>query len=218
MDIHYNYISLVSLGNFNPAIVTTTFLKKECGLDFGKVVNESPSIIPVHKDIQFERIRLIFDLERLEFKETNIQNGKDSNLVDIFRVYYEKLPYTPIKAVGVNFNCEFLVEKGDLNSQLAKISNPKTYLSFFGVDSIEVSEKYVYQKETKIWLGADFIVRDLKNFKRQVSVLKRKDSFNINYNYEASNWSQENNSLNNFIENYKPFCIEFAKFEKNLRR
>ncbi|MDP2646569.1 MAG: hypothetical protein Q8P24_16640 [Desulfobacterales bacterium] len=218
MDIRYNYISLVALGNFNPAIVTPDFLKKECGLDLGKVISESPSIMPIHKDIQFENIRLTFDLTRLEFKETNFQNGRGSNLVNIFRIYYEKLPYTPIKAVGVNFNCEIIVEEADFKRLLDKIRDPKTYLSFLNIDSIEVAEKSVYQKNTKAWLGADFIVKNLKNFKRQISILKKNDTFNINYNFETTNWGQEENGLKNFVQNYEPFCVEFAEFGENLRR
>jgi len=218
MGIRYNFISLVALGNFNPAIVSPTFLKEECGLELGKIIEESPIAIPVHKVIQFPDIRIMVELHRFELRKTNIQTEKCSNLIDIFKIYYEKLPYTPLNAVGVNINCDFFKEeKNDFENLLHKISNHETYLSFFSVDSISASEKLIYTKETKFWKGTNFVFDKSKNLRHQISVSRKKDSFAINYNYEVTNWSRDDNSLRNFVEYYEPFCNEFVDFEKHLR-
>jgi hypothetical protein len=36
MDIKLNFVSTVVIGRFNPGILTTEFLKYECGIDLGE--------------------------------------------------------------------------------------------------------------------------------------------------------------------------------------
>jgi len=110
MKIAYNFVSLVTLGNFNPAIVTPDFLNKDCELNLGEPTDQSPPFVPVHKHLQFQ----IHGLTRL------------------------------------------------------------------------------------------------------INISKKKDSFNLNYNYEAGNLDQNKSSLDLLLDGYKEFCDEFLSFMKFL--
>ena len=65
MKISNNYISLVALGNFNPAIVTPNFLNEVCELNLGEPTSISPQEIPVHRQINFKNLVINVFLDRL---------------------------------------------------------------------------------------------------------------------------------------------------------
>jgi len=145
MKISLNYIRLVALGNFNPAIVTPDFLNEVCELNLGEPTDQSSPIIPVHKRLKFKNITFNIDLGRLEISQTGVANIHEVKIKDMFDVYYERLPYTPLSAVGVNINCE--LPKTDV--LIEKTVNPKTYLDFFNARAIEIAEQSLQTQDEK---------------------------------------------------------------------
>ena len=115
MRIDYNFITLVALGSFNPAIVSPHFLNTVCELNLGEPVDQSPPDIPVIRHLQFQNLKFTVEMNRLEIMEPGIENITETRVLSIFNVYHKKLPYTPLKAVGVNINCD-LLERTWLNS------------------------------------------------------------------------------------------------------
>ena len=69
MKISYNFISLIAIGNFNPAILSADFLKRVCKLDLGEPTEESPRNMPVFKHLKYQDLQFIVDLNRLEIKD-----------------------------------------------------------------------------------------------------------------------------------------------------
>lgn len=212
MKIAYNFVSLVALGNFNPAIVTPDFLNKDCELNLGEPTDQTPPLIPVHRGFQFQNLRLTVDMERLEILEIGINNISNAKILGIFYAYYKKLPYTPLSAVGVNINCD--LPKTDI--LLEKISNPRTYLDFLDVKEIDVTERSLQTKSDKTWLNSNYRIENVGGLTRIASSSIKKNFLILNYNYEAGNLGQNESRLDLLLDGYEQFCREFLNFVKFL--
>ncbi len=212
MKLAYNFVSLVVLGNFNPAIVTAAFLNKDCELNLGEPTDQTSPLIPVHRGFQFQNLRFTVDMERLEILEIGINNISDAKILAIFDAYYKKLPYTPLSAVGVNINCDF--PKTDI--LLEKMSNPRTYLDFLDVKEIDVTERSLQTESDKTWLDSSYRIENVGGLARLISSSIKKDFLNLNYNYEAGNLGQNESGLDLLLDGYEQFCREFLNFVKFL--
>lgn len=212
MKLAYNFVSLVALGNFNPAIVTPDFLNKDCELNLGEPTDQTSPLIPVHRGFQFQNLRFTVDMERLEILEIGINNISDAKILAIFDAYYKKLPYTPLSAVGVNINCDF--PKTDI--LLEKVSNPRTYLDFLDVKEIDVTERSLQTESDKTWLDSSYRIENVGGLARLISSNIKKDFLNLNYNYEAGNLGQNESGLDLLLDGYEQFCREFLNFVKFL--
>lgn len=208
MKLAYNFVSLLALGNFNPAIVTPDFLNKDCELNLGQPTDQTPPFIPVHKSLQFKNLRLTVDMERLEILEIGINNISNIKILEIFDAYYKKLSYTPLSAVGVNINCD--LPKTDI--LLEKLSNPRTYLDFLDVKEIDATERSLQTKSDKTWLNSNYRIENVRGLTRLISSSIKKDSLNLNYNYEAGNIGQNKSRLDLLLDGYEQFCKEFFNF------
>ncbi|MCD6264464.1 MAG: hypothetical protein J7K02_00625 [Deltaproteobacteria bacterium] len=222
MKISYNYISSVAIGNFNPSILSVEFLKRVCKLDLGEPINESPRTIPVIKHLKFQELEFTVELNRLEIKDTIIGETLETEVLNIFEIYYQKLPYTPLMAVGININCD-LIPKDNIEFQTVekKISNPNSYLDFFESDQVLVNEKALFMKNDKTWIGSNYRLETGNDLTRQVDSSKKNEFFNINYNWEAGNLAENTLKrdalLGKLFGKYKDFSTEFLRFIKYLQ-
>ena len=217
MKIVYNFVSLVALGNFNPAIATPEFLNKDCGLNLGEPTDQSPAAIPVHRRLQFQSLKFLVDMDRLEIMETGIKNISETKMVGYFDSYYRKLPYTPLRAVGLNINCDLTAETGITSKVLLeKISSPQTYLDFLDVKDVDATERSLQTKTDKTWISSNYRIENVRGLTRLINISKRKASFNLNYNYEAGNLDKDKSGLQLLLDGYEDFCDEFLNFVKFL--
>ena len=217
MKIDYNFISLVALGSFNPAIVSPNFLNTECELNLGEPVDQSPPDIPVIRHLQFQNLKFTVEMNRLQIMETGIANIAETRVLSIFNVYYAKLPYTPLKAVGVNINCDLLAEiETKIETLTKKVSNPSTYLDFFATNKINVTESSLKTKTAKIWMSSNYNIENVHGLTRSINVTQKKDFLNLNYNYEAGAVDKHKSNLSLLLDGYEQFCDEFLDFVKYL--
>jgi hypothetical protein len=187
MKVSYNFLSLVALGDFNPAIVTTDFLNNVCDLKLGDLIKQSDPNIPVHRFLEFSRFKFIADINKFQILQEGIEGGDipQSNIVKIFDAYYEKLPHTPLDAVGVNINCDLIDQKeGEFNKLARLASDPINYLDFFRVE-VHIDKK-------------------------------TENSLVLNYNCEVGNLKKDSSRLGLLSSTYDKYCNEFTLFLKRL--
>lgn len=208
MKIDYNYVSIVALGNFNPAIVTPDFLNKECEFNLGEPTDQSPTFIPVHRRLKFKNLIFNVDMDALKISETGIEDIYKAKITDFFSVYYERLPYTPLSAVGVNINCNLALTE----ILIDKLSNPHTYLKFLEAKEIETTKKSGQTMTDKIWMSSNYRVDNVRGLTRLINTIRKKDTINLNYNYEAGNLKKDKERLKLLLNGYKQFCNEFLSF------
>ena len=217
MKIEYNFITLVALGGFNPAIVSPDFLNTVCELNLGKPDDQSPPDIPVIKHLKFQNLKFTVEMNRLQIMETEIEDIAKTRCLSIFNVYYEKLPYTPLKAVGVNINYNLLAEMETKTEALKKkVSNPSTYLDFFKTNKINVIESSLQTKSDKTWMSSNYNIENVQGLTRSINVTQKKDSLTLNYNYEAGELDKDKSNLSLLLDGYEKFCEEFLDFMNYL--
>ncbi|MEA1899978.1 MAG: hypothetical protein U9N47_04305 [Thermodesulfobacteriota bacterium] len=217
MKVDYNFITLVALGSFNPAIVSPDFLNTVCELNLGKPDDQSPPDIPVIRHLEFQNLEFTVEMNRLQIMEKGIENITETRVLSIFNVYHEKLPYTPLKAVGVNINCDLFAEMGTETDALAKkISDANTYLEFFGSNKINVTESSLQTKTDKTWMSSNYHIENVRGLTRSINVTQKKDFLNLNYNYEAGVVDKHKSNLSLLLDGYEQFCHEFLNFVKDL--
>jgi len=217
MKIDYNFITLVALGSFNPAIVSPDFLNTVCELNLGKPDDQSPPDIPVIRHLQFQNLKFTVEMNRLQIMETGIEDIAKTRGLSIFNVYYEKLSYTPLKAVGVNINCDLIAEMETKTEALKKkVSNPNTYLEFFKTNKINVIESSLQTKADKTWMSSNYNIENVQGLTRSINVTQKKGSLTLNYNYEAGEVDKHKLNLSLLLDGYEQFCHEFLNFVKYL--
>ena len=217
MKIEYNFITLVALGGFNPAIVSPDFLNTVCELNLGEPVDRSPPYVPVIRHLKFHNLKFTVEMNRLQIMETEIEDIAKTRGLSIFNVYYEKLPYTPLKAVGVNINCDLLAEMETKTEALRKkVSNPRIYLDFFKTDKINVIESSLQTKSDKTWMSSNYNIENVQGLTRSINVTQKKDSLTLNYNYEAGELDKDKSNLSLLLDGYEKFCEEFLDFMNYL--
>ena len=179
----------------------------------------SPQEIPVLKSLKFQNVQLTVDLTRLNIQEFDLKSISDSQITKIFEAYYRKLPYTPLSAVGVNINCEIVSDTdAEAVSLRENLREANTYLTFWGTKEIKVIEESAYREAQEgTWLGSNFILQDVNNLARRISVRQTETgSFKLNYNYEAGNLNYDRSKLDLLLNEYDKFCTEFSDFVKHL--
>ena len=209
----------MALGNFNPAILTPAFLKDVCGLDLGEVVDQSPSMVPVHRLLVFKGIQITLNMSRLEIMETGIKNGNiyETRVLRVFNAYYKSLPHTPLTAVGINIRCTLIPAKeADLGTLAGKVKAPQTYLTFFDVAQIDVTERSTRSHTEANWISSNYRVDDVDHLTRLINVEKDRGALRLNYNCEAGNLTKDMSRLRLLISGYDKFCEEFSRFVRYL--
>ncbi len=215
MEKNFNFISLVAIGNFNPAILTPDFLNDVCKLELGEPTGESQPALPVVKQLKFQNINIDALLGRFQIKETGPEDIYETKILNIFSTIFEKLHYTPLSVAGVNINCDiYYGSKGE--ELISRIVNPDTILSYFEVDQVRIEEKYLQTKKEKKWSTLNYSIENISGIAKSINIINKKGSCVINYNYESDNLHQDRSKLNLLLKNYKQFCDEFYSLMKHL--
>jgi hypothetical protein len=217
MNISHNFVSVVALGYFNPAIVTPDFLNKVCLLNLGDPVEVSPSNIPVVRALRFRDFDIHIDLTHLTITEKPVRDIRNTRILNIFKSYYEKLPFTPLSAVGININCEIsFLEDAAPMSLPKKARDAGSILDFFGVGALELSEKIRKTKQQDEWKASNYTIENVKDLFRRIDIQKKENAVVLNYNSEAPQLDKEPQKLKILLEQYEDFCTEFDRFLKLL--
>lgn len=217
MRVVYNFISVVALGNFNPAIVSPRFLNDVCKLNLGEPDDQSPPEIPVHRSLRFQNLKFSADMDRLQIIESEIKDIFRTRSLNIFNSYYENLPHTPLRAVGVNINCDLVPESSNqIDLMTEKICDALTYLNYFDCATVDITESFVQSRTDKTRMGSSYSIKNVGGLNRRIDVHKKKDSITVNYNYEAGNLDKTERNLDVLLDRYEQFCNEFLFFFSHL--
>jgi hypothetical protein len=190
LDIKYNFISIVVIGNFNPAILTFEFLTEVCKINLKKGQYLTPLQLPFPRELFFpdDKLNFLIDLDRLQIKETNMLKADDCKGPEIINKYLTKLPYTPIRATGLNFNSSIDMKSNEGKSLDTLIrKNEKDLLKIFNVDNINLKTNKIIENtaefKTNEW-EISFIIQDFK--KSSINIKALDNRFILNHNIEVT--------------------------------
>jgi len=181
MKINNNYISVVALGSFNPAILTPDFLKDKINFKLEKEkYNHLPNIV---SNIQSGNYSFLMELNRFQIKESNLQDFKQNKIIDLICEYFKVLEYTPLAKVGLNFNLSFCPE--DELKFINKIYKRKSFLDILKVNEVEFELRELLNKNNENKFVEIKIGVPITNISTvNIHIKKEVNYFLINYNYD----------------------------------
>jgi hypothetical protein len=217
MEIKNNFESIITLGSFNPAILTPEFLK-ENGIATFKTPPEG-NASPIVSQLKFENITFFVELERFQILDNKIASFDKSPIVAWAFKYLDILKYTPVFVQGVNFNVnltDFEENKNIQNIFKDPIREMPNYVD-------KVNEYWVDVK-TEIAEGEaqNQVINCKYDIGNEISIstnLNRKDKeILLNFNYEVQNIKSERKRLNIIIDNYQSIYEKFNLFINRVAR
>ena len=199
-----NFISFVALGGPNPQILNIDFLKSNrilpldqapfASLSAQKKLVKKFVAVPGFTNLVLDNIEFIVDETRFQIREKEISNWGDTKILEIAEKYFDVLPYTPLKVVGLNLNSTitFDTPKESTSFQELFLSQNSRMLGIVGKDSVAASIvlRYPYSKQGgRIALTLD-----------QPNKENKKRAVNLNYEFDFTSWAEFRIELGKILE------------------
>jgi hypothetical protein len=199
-----NFISFVALGGLNPQILNVDFLKASSIISvndppFDKLLKQGVApdkfiSLPGFANLVVANIEFLVDEQRFQLRDTKISEWAETNILDIANKYFQVLPYTPLKLVGVNLNSTITFATSEEAHNCQKLCLPKDsqLARIISNDSISASSvlRYPYSDDGgRITLTIE-----------QPSRENKKRAVNFNYEFDFTDWSKFRGELGKISE------------------
>jgi hypothetical protein len=197
-----NFISFVALGGLNPQILNIDFLKVNSIISindppFDKLLKQGAapdtfiSVPGLVANLVVANIEIFVDQQRLQIRDTKVSEWSETKILDIASKYFQVLPYTPLKLVGVNFNSTIMFDTSKEAQDFQELFFPRNsplaqIISKQGINASSML-RYPYSdsgNHSRIQLTIE--QPDTENKRRVV---------NINYEFDFTGWESFKNEL-----------------------
>jgi hypothetical protein len=184
-----NFVSIIALGNFNPAILTPPFLFEKC--NFWSEATPKGQTTPVVSSLEFDNVHFIMELEKFQIMEKNPSDFSSTSIVKLMLNYLEVLAFTPVYVVGLNFNIDL---ETDPAKAIDKLNNKELILEVFDAREIVYDSKIIFSKASLNYISWDIIKKE--DLIKRMTINFNKDIFKINYNIEKRDVESDRNKIN----------------------
>jgi len=201
-ELSKNFLSFVALGGQNPQILNLDFLKAKDIIPvkeppFDELLKQEKPMkkfvsIPGLANLALGNIEFVIDEGRFQIRETAISEWVETKIIDIAKKYFEVLPYTPLKLVGINLNSTIAFDtlEETVNCQqlcLPKGSQLERIISRNNITASLVL-RYPYRDDGgRIMLTIE-----------QPNKENNKRTVNVNYEFDFTDWGSFNRELAKF--------------------
>lgn len=217
MEIRNNFESVITLGSFNPAILTPEFLKENGIATFDTSPEGNTS--PVVSQLKFENISFFVELERFQIVDKKIDSFDKSPIVAWAFKYLDILKFTPVFVQGVNFNVNLTNFEGNKSIQNI-FKDPILEMPKY-VDKVN---EYFVDVKTRIAEGEaqNQVINCKWDIGNQISIStnlnwKNKEIL-LNFNYEVQNIKSDRKRLSIIMDNYQSIYEKFDLFIKRIAK
>lgn len=214
-----NFLSIITIGSFNPAILTPDFLAKE-NIFISKAAPRGETS-PVLSHLEFGNVSLVVELERFQIKHMEVDSFKNSPVISIITGYLKTLKYTPIATEGINFNID-MMNYSDSDGLLQIFNNPIKEI----INYVEKADEYLIDVKAKVTSDKEeaHIINCKYNIDEGISIsinLRKADlkdrKIVLNYNYEVKNIKSDKDRINIIPDNYTNILTRFIDFIKKFK-
>jgi hypothetical protein len=211
-----NFLSFVTLGSFNPAILTPDFLKDQEIWTTDKPPQGQSS--PVVSNIRFGDISFFVELERFQVIHHDVKEFHKSPIVEAGYKYLDVLKHTPLLIQGINFNVN-LLEYKDSSGIKTIFEDPIAGM----INYTEKSEEYLIDVGTAVTQGKrETRTINCKYYTEaeiSVSINLRKQEIGIllNFNQEVENLRRDRNKARFIYDNYQGILGRFLQFVEAIK-
>ena len=201
MEVKNNFMSVVSLGCFNPAILTPRFLKEKCG--FETRLEPKGRTTSVAAVINYGSTSFVADLERFQIKHSDVDDFLKSAIVPVMIKYLTVLEYTPVEAIGVNLNYDI----AGPNVAVVRKTLQEDCNKIFQV--MKLSEATTTYKERRKSDGTRELIefgiggQIDQNTVERLSILIKNNSLQVNYNHELRNLEQNRDLIKRIEQDWQ---------------
>jgi len=201
------YINLVVLGSFNPAILTHAFLVGECGFDLpAEPSNKGPGM-PVVASLEYENLSFFADLGRLQIMEKNCADPKVSKVPQYVQTYLDKLPHTPLSKCGANLSCGLTIGSSRLGEvgEWVKRDRGKVCRAL-KLETVALGVDFVVQQASEVvgsWVLRTKITEYEASTTLKVTVPESGNKVKVNFNYEVAGLDKDRARLASITESYR---------------
>ena len=212
LEIKNNFISIVTLGHFNPAILNKVFLEENNIIKF----EEEPKVnfTPIVCTIDYRNLKIIVDLGRFQIVENNIKDFESNSILNFVYNYLEVLKYTPINIMGINFN--FNMNIGNLNEIYSSGMCKKINESFNAKSCIFSITKLIEDnKETIKRINFGFDLLKSRSLNILIEMIEENLSV-VNFNFEIKGIKKDNRFY--LKDNFKEILNYHNNFKNILQK
>ena len=173
MKIKEESFTIVLIGNWNRHILSPNWISKEIFLEDKITVEFSLNLeLPPRYTSPTSHIRILPSSSNVTFVALGSDDSCLNKMEKMTQALLEKLPYTPIKAFGINFGYIESIEKSDLYN----------IFKFSDTDRLG-QERYLIKSSA---LQRSLIVED-RVLNLNISTNDTEVSFDFNFHYDVSN-------------------------------
>ncbi|MFH1136442.1 MAG: hypothetical protein V1816_10210 [Pseudomonadota bacterium] len=218
MNLKANYLSIVTIGSFNPAILNPEFLKQQKIFDWQGMAEGTST--PVVSEIKFGNISFLTELERFQIIHHNINEFDKSPIVQAAYSYLDILKYTPIMVQGLNFNVS-LIPDGDAGKIDVLLDNPIEELLNLIDDAknflVDLKITVKDRKQNFQLINCKFYIDS--EISISINIARNNDkSLILNYNYEVEGINLDRKRISLIPENFRQIYLLFSQFIAKLER
>ena len=190
-----NFISIVALGGQNPQILNVDFLKdnKIIPIDeapFDQLFRQEKPVkkyisLPGLANLVLGNIELVIDESRFQVRETAISEWVDTKIINIAKKYFEVLPYTPLKMVGLNFNSTIVFNTTEDAESCQQLCLPKDsqLAKIISRDNLNISASLVLRYPYGDDGGRIMLTIEQPNKENNRRIV------NFNYEFDFTDWT-----------------------------
>lgn len=216
MRVKNNFVSSVTIGSFNPSILTSDFLIQECGLKFeDRAIREERT--PVVSRVEYPGILFLADLDRLQIKETGIDDPRNSEIVEFLRIYLEKLPYTPLSKCGVNINVNI---SGAMEKKVIVLLTERKGGLFKRLETqdftIEAISRHQPEEEKYLQWNITYVIQKEDTLGRVSIIAKGNSVYEVNYNYEVGKLQKNHIRLEMITKGYPKIVKRYEQIIREI--
>jgi len=208
MDFKNDYINLVVLGSFNPAILTHEFLVRECGFNLPSGPDSKGPVMPVvaFASLEYGNLSFFADLGRLQIMEKNCADPKGSRIPQYLQTYLDKLPYTPIIKCGVNFSYRLAVDISRLGQITQWMRNDRDkFCKALKLNTITIEVVFTAdqsKEEVVSWILRTKADRYDATTMLKVAMPSPSNEPKIDFNYEVAGLDKDRKRLSSVTTSY----------------
>ena len=215
MDYKRNFVSILTLGSFNPAILTPSFLEKQKIWPSDK--KPIGKTTPVVSELKYGKVSFFTELERFQIMQASPMRFEDTPIIQAAYKYINKLRFTPLSLQGVNFNLN--ISEYKTVSGLQKIfDNPlaeiKNYIKSNAEYFLDTKSKVNGNVEETTLVNCKYYVDN--QISVSINLRQNNTELILNYNYEVEGLDVNRERIDIIKKSYHSICDDFESFLKKL--
>ncbi len=188
-------------------------------MDTGEGKFVTPPDLPFPREISFKEgnLNFLIDLDRLQIRENNLVKLESCSSSEYTKLYFDKLPHTPVFTAGVNFNFTAELEEKEKIEFYKILNKEKGIYQRFSIEDfiLKTSRKYTKDKQVinQIW---ELVIAVETNCSSTIRIAEKEDVFVINNNFQVSDLQNRKEKIKLITEGYDERLLYHRQLIENL--